>query len=235
MRASLAGILILLGVMGVAMDAAAEADQEIISSQPPLIVDHKNTVTINSGSYHLSSRNQDFSLVGPESCSVFFGCGHTASPISNDFETASKDVYGFEYGRHIKHGFSYGLSYFQIQNSFAIPSLTPSQGKLKARFIFGVIKKYFGDTDGLQPFIGAGVGRVDLNVSGSVNDTAGGSAALASAGLRYNAGHINFVAEYRFVRTSGMSLEGNTDITGDVNGTLKLSGRGNFVGMGINF
>jgi opacity protein-like surface antigen len=233
MKACMACILILLGVMGAAMDAAA--DQEAASSQPPLIVEHKNTITINSGSYHLSSRNQDFYLVGPESCSIFFGCGHTAIPISNDFETASRDVYGFEYGRQIKHGFSYGFSYFQIQNSFSIPSLTPSQGKLKARFIFGVIKKHFGAPDGLQPFIGAGVGVVDVNVSGGVNDTAGGAAAQASAGLRYNVGHLSFVAEYRFVRTGGMSLDGNTDITGNVNGSLKLSGRGNFVGLGYNF
>ncbi|MBI5891334.1 MAG: hypothetical protein HZB47_11765 [Nitrosomonadales bacterium] len=229
----MAGILILSGFMGA--NAAASADQEIALAQPPLIVEHKNTVTINSGSYHLSSRNQDFYLVGPQSCSLFFGCGNTAIPISNDFETASRDVYGFEYGRKIKHGFSYGFNYFQIQNSFSIPSLTPSQGKLKARFIFGVIKKYFGDADGLQPFIGAGVGKVDLSVSGSENDTAGGSAALVSTGLRYSVGHMSFIAEYRLMRTSGMSLAGNTDITGDVNGSLKLSGRGNFVGLGFNF
>jgi len=227
------GILILLSVMSPAM--AAEADQENVTNQPPLIVEHKNTITINSGFYHLSDHKQDFHVVGPETCSLFLGCGHTASPVSNEFETASRDVYGFEYGRRIKHGFSYGLSYFQIQNSFSIPSLTPPQGKLKARFFLGVIKKHFGDSDGLQPFIGVGGGRVDLNVSGSVNDTAGGNAALVSAGLRYNVGHMSFVAEYRFVRTTGLSLARNADITGHVNGKLYLSGRGNFVGMGINF
>jgi opacity protein-like surface antigen len=233
MRMYLVGILLLLGIMSTAM--AAKADQENVSNQPPLIDEHKNTITINSGFYNLSHRQQDFKLVGPQSCSWLFGCGYTSSSISNDFGTTTRDVFGLEYGRHIKHGFSYGLSYFQIKNSFVMPTLTPSQGKLKAGFIFGVIKKYFGGSDGFQPFIGVGVGRVDLNVSGCANDTAGGVAAQANAGLRYRAGRMSFVAEYRFVRTASMSLAGNVNITGNVTGKLNLSGRGSFVGMGINF
>jgi opacity protein-like surface antigen len=233
MRMYLLGILFLLGVMNPAM--AAEADQENVSNQPPLINEYKNTITINSGFYHLSHRQQDFKLVGPLSCNWLFGCGYPTIPTSNEFETTSRDVFGLEYGRKFKRGFSYGLSYFQIRNPFVIPVLTPSQGTLKTRYLFVVIKKYFGNSDGLQPFVGVGGGRADVSVSGCVNDTAGGLAAQANAGLRYRAGRMSFVAEYRFVRTASMSLEGNTYATGDVVGKLDLSGRGGFVGMGINF
>lgn len=229
----IACILILLGVMGVTIDAVAEPESN--PSPALLSVEHKNTVTLNFGSYNIYKRNQDWKITGSYSCTLF--CGYDSLPLPTEFDTTSRNVVGLEFERQFKHGFSYGLTYFQIKNSFAVPSLTPSHGTLDAKFYIPMIKKYFGDPGGFRSYIAVGLGQVRGDIGGyaNVSSLTGGEAAQAVAGFRYLTGRIDFVAEYRYVRTTTMSLLNTNSGTGTVRGQIDLSGRGNFVGLGVRF
>ncbi len=241
MRQKSIHIWILLGVLGVQTVAAAAPEFERPSA--PLITDeHKNTVTFGSAAYNLVKRNQDWNLTGAYSSGgcVFWiicgGSGYRSSPLSNQFDTSSRDVYSIAYERHFKHSFSVGLTYFRINNSFVIPSVTPSQGEVKTKFYFATITKYFGRPGGLQPLIGAGIGRVSTNVGGYINKSANREAAQAIVGLNYKYGRINFIAEYRYVYAfikDGLSSK--NQYTGSVFGDLDLSGHGPSARLGISF
>ena len=171
MRPKIFCIWILSGVLGI--HTVAEAAPEFEQPSAPLITDeHKNTVSFGSGAYNLVKRNQKWNITGAyfsEKCILLvfcYGPGYTWGPLSNQFDTSSRDVYSIAYERHFRHSFSVGLTYFQINNSFVTPSVTPSQGEVKTKFYFATITKYFGRPGGLQPLIGAGVGRVVSNVGG---------------------------------------------------------------------
>jgi hypothetical protein len=202
-----------------------------------LIVQHKNTITLNFGSYDIAKSRQDLSLIGGSyGCVLFclFGSGYDLSQLPNEFDTSSREVVGLGYERQFKHGLSFGADYFQIKNSFVIPSLIPSHGTVKAKFYFATFKKYFGDPGGFQPFIGIGNGQVRSFIGGYINNSEDGNAAQAVAGLRYQTDRFSFIAKYRRVRTRMMRIKGASG-TGDITGNLDLSGRGNFVGLGVRF
>lgn len=231
MRAKIVCILIMFGIAGISVDAVAEPEA---NAAPPLLAsEYKNTVTLNFGTYNLSKRSQDLYTLGPSVNYILYTARHS-TPLANDFDTASRDVYGLEYERHIRYGFSYGLSYFQIRNSFSTPSLIPARGELTAKFYFVTFNKYFGTVGGLQPFIGIGNGQVQAGLGGGVNRSATGNAAQLVAGVRYQTGRVNIVAKYRAVRTSGVGLNGPTD-TGSIVGWTDLSGQGSFIGIGVAF
>ncbi|HEY0664897.1 MAG TPA: hypothetical protein VGD24_02410 [Gallionella sp.] len=229
MKAIIGVILTLLCVMGVVLDAVAEP--ELDSDQPP--VEYKTTVMLNTGTFNSYKRVQDWQITGPWGC--FLWCGYSSSALPNEFDTSSRDVYGIEIERQIKNGWSYGISYFQTRSTFTIPSVSPAQGIVKAGFYFAMFKKYFGDPAGLRPFIGIGPGKVDASLGGYVNSSADGSAKQAVAGLSYQSRRISFVAGYRYVVTDFFSLHNSIDGVGSVYGKMDLSGRGNFVGLGVNF
>lgn len=233
MRVGVLCILVLIGVMGVLVDASA--DPETNSGSAPLFVENKNTVSLSFGSYNIYKRNQDWSIAGPYRCALF--CGYASLPLPTEFDTTSRNVVGLEFERQFKHGFSFGLTYFKIRNSFAVPSLTPSQGTLDAWFIIPTVKKYFGEPGGFRPYIAVGLGQVRGDIGGyaNVSRLTDGSAAQAVAGLRYQSGRISLVAEYRYVRAEQIHLQTTDKGTGSVHGGVDLSGRGNFAGLGIHF
>lgn len=235
MKAVIGNFLTLLCVIGVVLDAVAEPVPDSVLHP----VEYKTTVLLNSGTFNMYNRVQDLSITGPWGCGTFLFifdyCGHSSSALPNEFDTSARDVYGLEIERQIKNGWSYGISYFQIRSTFSTPSVSPTQGILKAGFYFAMFKKYFGDPAGLRPYIGIGPGKVDASLGGYVNSGADGSAKQAVAGLSYQNGRISFVAGYRYVTTDFFWLHNPNDGVGAVHGNMDLSGRGNFVGLGINF
>lgn len=240
MKITISCVLTTLGGMGILCNAMAESETNPTSA--PLIAEHKNTVTLNFGTYNLANHSQDWNIVGPAysgGCFMLIICtgpGHSWSPLSNEFDTSSRDVFGIGYEREIKHGFSFGIDYFQIKNSFVIPSITPSQGEVTTKFYFIAAKKYFGAPGGFRPFIGLGVGQVSAKISGYVNRSASGSAAEAMLGLSYQTGRSRFAAGYRFVNTNIVGgLDSSAFNTGEVFGSLDLRGSGYFVGLGVGF
>lgn len=239
MKTGIRFIAVLASIVGIVTNVAAEP--EIDSNLPPLIVGYKNTVTIKSGSYSISKRNQNLAILGPGIyvAPTFFGSYTTypryALPI--EISNSSRDVINISFERQTNRGFSFGGELLHLNNSYVISSISASQSKIKSAFLFAIVKKYFGEPGGFQPFVagGAGGGSTDLNPDRTEHrKTASGAAAQVVAGIRYQNSHVSGYAEYRNVYAPSLSFpEG--DHTGDIEGKLNLSGQGYFVGLGIHF
>lgn len=219
----LVGIVLLWGSM--AGNSAADTN----------FAESKNFVTPKLGTYTLANRHQDMKIVGEKGCFLF--ClleGYPLLPLANEFDTASRAVVGLAYERRTDRGFSYGADLLHVRNSFETPTLGPSSGEMRTIFLFATMQKYFGDPDGVRPYMSVGIGPVDAKLSGSVSRSASGYAAQALAGVRYHSARIYAVAEFRYVYAPSLDIEHEVR-TGEIAGSLNLSGQGYFVGLGLRF
>jgi len=236
MKTGIRCIALLASIIGIVTDAAAEP--EINSSLPPLIVEHKNTVAIKFGSYSIAKRNQNLAILGPGSfVSPLFGGSYIAYPryaLPIEISNSSQDVINISFERQTNRGFSFGGELLHLNNSYALASISPSQGKIKSTFLFATVKKYFGEPGGFQPFVAGGAGGGSTELNTDKRRTANGPAAQVVTGIRYQNSRINGYAEYRYVYAPSLSFSEGKN-TGDIEGKLNLSGQGYFVGIGIHF
>ena len=101
-------------------------------------------------------------------------------------------------------------------------------------FYLATLKKDFGDLRGVRPFVAGGVGLITPRLAGSMSRNAGGSAAQAAAGLRYESGRTSVIAEYRYVWAPSSDPDARVEM-GDVQGKVNLGGQAYFLGLGIKF
>ncbi len=250
MKHVLIGTLLVLGIMGVHGNALAEPEPEAppmaapmpeTAPPPPAAPrEYKNSVTLTYGNYRLLRGSTDFMVTTGHSCSTtwFFvnitTCGPTLSSVPAAIDTASRQVFGLEYERAIKHGFSYGATLFQTTNTIATPTGTPTQGVVKTTFILATLNKYFGSPGGLQPFVGVGIGMASSHVGGGINTDGGGTPVMARFGVRYQVGRISVKAGYRTIHANS-ELSANMDTVGAMTGGYSMSGRGLYAGVGVHF
>lgn len=229
--------LLVLGIMGGYGNALAEPESAAAALAAP---EYKNSVTFTYGNYRLLHGNTDFMVTTGHGCTTTWflvnitTCGPTLSSVPTTIDTASRGVFGLEYERAIKHGFTYGATLFQITNTITTPTGTPAQGVMKTTFILATFNKYFGSPGGLQPFIGLGLGLARSHVGGIINTDGGGTPVMARFGVRYQAGRISVKAGYRTIHASS-ELSGNMDTVGAMTGGYSVSGRGFYAGVGAHF
>lgn len=198
--------------------------------------ERRNSVTFTYGTYILAHSAQNWSLIGPYSCSTFLFftiCGNSMTPQENRFDTFAHDVGGLEYERKLGRHFAYGATWFHAKTTFTTPSLTPATGVARADFLMATITLYMRQPGSVRPFIGVGYGDIWGRLSGGVNQDISGAASMARIGLRYETERANYVLGYRDVRTSLIYNRGAE--VGSISGTTNLSGRGIYVGAGVRF
>ncbi len=246
-------MLLTLGIVGSPCNAMAEeaapaapGAAPAAPDAPPVVpaaaLEHKNEVSWTLGTYRLLSGSTNFGITTGVSCYsyVFFGwhtqCDPIQSPVPATIHPVSRGVIGAEYERAFGHwGFSYGATLFEVQNDFATPTRTPTQGIVQTTFLLATFNKYFGTPNGLQPFIGIGLGMADSSFGGSFNKISGGGLAeMARIGVRYQSGRISVKAGYRFVHANA-SLSPDPLKIGSITGQYSVSGRGVYAGVGFNF
>lgn len=227
--------LFLLSVLGVAAEAAEpEEDNDTVATPAAR---KKNTILLTYGTYRLFTQSQNWQVAGGLTCKniliIFSSCSQSTSPLANEFDTRSREVYGAEYEREYKDGFSYGAILFQARNSFTVPAISASPLVSTAHMAFATITKYFGEPGGFQPFFGIGAGGMQSQVGdGTKIQGATGGGFLVKAGLRYESGRASIFAGFRATHISGNLT---TDATKPTFGTMKAGGRGFYAGAGINF
>jgi hypothetical protein len=159
---------------------------------------------------------------------------HERSQVPVEIGTSSKEVVSIAYERRTKYGFSYGGEILHISNSFLIPSLSSTATNMKTNFVFAEIKKYFGEPDSVRPYLLGGLGVASADLKSIVNSNASGLAAQILCGFSYQLGRTSLFAEYRYLIAPSLSLADGKN-TGDIEGSLKLSGYGFNIGVGTHF
>lgn len=238
-------LAVLLGAMGLCAGAMAETETSPLPA--PKAERYNNMVTFNFGTLGLSNSSQDWNITGPYYTSsggclfLIFVCsgpssGYTWGPLPNHFDTAARRVFGVEYERRFLDITGYGIDYFQMKNSFVIPSVTPVAGDVTTQFAFVYLKRYLAYPDGLRPYFSLGLGIFRSSFRGYINREAGGNATKAVLGLSYETGRMRFIAEYRKIDAYSITALGSSPVqTGDVFGGLDMSGSGTFFGLGTAF
>lgn len=204
----------------------------------------KNFVSLKLGSFTLDNSEQTLERsVNPHSCLLGTCVDIEQLPMQIDSAVTSPSI-GLEYERMTRKGFSFGADVFQSTHRYTIPSLNPSEGELEVRYFFANLKKYFGNPQGLQLFLAAGLGLAKAEMTGSADTNsesggqeASGFSASGRVGLRYQVKRLGVIAEYRYVSAPDISLDsfGVESKTGKVIGTLDLGGEGYFVGVDFPF
>ncbi len=239
MKSVCACILILVGIMGIVIDVSA-AEPESGTTTPPLIVEYKNLVTIKTGAFTFARKQQNLAILGPAVCDgycVLFGNSasyYPRSPLPIEINGSTSKVVNLAYERRTNRGFSYGGDLLRINNSYVIPLSNTAPAPMNTTFLFATIKKYFGDPNSLRPYFAGGIGVASTNLRGSINRTKSGLAGQILTGISYQFGRTSLLAEYRYVYAPSLSLPSATN-TGDIEGSLNLSGHAYFIGLGINF
>ncbi|MFZ2161048.1 MAG: hypothetical protein WAW02_02415 [Sideroxyarcus sp.] len=232
-------LLLFIGVFGVVIEAAAEPEPDV-SPAPQLVPEFKNSIIIKTGTFTIRQKNQNLQILGPVTCDPIF-CGllgaspsHTLTQLPVEIGTSSKEVVGIAYERRTNHGFSYGGEILHMSNSLYIPSLSSTAINMKTNFVFAEIKKYFGEPDSVRPYLLGGLGVASADLKSIVNNNASGLAAQILCGFSYQMGRTSLFAEYRYLIAPSISLPSGEN-TGDIEGSLKLSGYGFNIGLGARF
>jgi hypothetical protein len=223
--------------MGIVIDVSAEPESG--TTTPPLIVEYKNIVSIKTGTYTIASKQQSLATLGPAVCDaycLYFGASpsYPRSPLPIEISSSSSKVVNLAYERRTNRGFSYSGEILHISNSFVIPLSNTAPAPMNTTFLFATIKKYFGDPNSLRPYFAGGIGVASANLRGSINRTKSGLAAQILTGISYQFGRTSLFAEYRYVYAPTLSLP-SAKKTGDIEGSLNLSGQAYFIGLGVNF
>lgn len=212
-----------------ALVTALQADMASANprNKPPKDTSPKNIITLESGFYWLNKDKQDLQALGS---------GNTSSPLPIEFDS-SQDVVGIDYERRMSFGVRLGGRYMSVRHPYNVPSLSPSDGMLRAEYIFATVKKYFNESQDVQPFVGAGIGEVSGSLTGRITRRlSSNTAQVVLVGVRYQPGRIGAVAEYRYIRATDIKLSSpGINQAGDVHGELDLSGHGFFLGASVRF
>jgi hypothetical protein len=232
-------IVLFIGAFGVVTAAVAEPESDV-SPPPQLIPEYKNSILIKTGTFAIRQKYQNLQILGPVTCDPlfcdFFGASpsHTRTQLPVEIGTSSKDVVGIAYERRTNHGFSYGGEILHISNSLIIPSFSSTASTMKTNFLFVEIKKYFAEPDSVRPYLLGGLGLASADLKGNINRSASGLAVQLLCGFSYQLGRTSLFAEYRYLVAPSISLSDGKN-TGDVEGSLKLSGHGFNIGLGTRF
>lgn len=199
----------------------------------------KNIVSLKLGSFALDNSEQTLERsVNPHSCLLGTCVDIEQLPTQIDSAVTSPSI-GLEYERMTKKGFSFGADVFRSTHRYTIPSLNPSKGELEAYYAFATLKKYFGNTQGLQLYLAAGLGTVQAELTGSADTNSepggvegSGFSASGRVGLRHQVKRLGVIAEYRYVSAPEVSF---LTFGEPVRGTLNLGGEGYFIGVDFPF
>lgn len=161
-----------------------------------------NSINIKTGSYRISEATQNID-------------GTTVT-----FDDSSSSVFSVEYERGFGMDLSWGVELVDYSNNILAGS---TANNASTTIVMGTVRKYFGVSKYVQPYIGAGAGVSTVRIRG----TRSGLAFQGMAGMKFPFNSISAILEYKFI-----SSEADDD---DYGATVDVSGSGIFAGIAINF
>lgn len=143
--------------------------------------------------------------------------------------SSSSIAYGIEAELRHESDFAFGLEYFSHAYDYSTTASLES-GDLTLSYIFFNVKKYFRNSTGIQPYIGAGIGRTVASFSaggnGGITGDVDSNAAQIMAGAVYRWQQIGLYAEFKYKHDEFGIGGGNI---------TRASGVGLFAGVNVNF
>ena len=194
---SLFYLFILLTFLGVVTNASAETQRHFIN--------------VKYGQYTIDQTDQgitstDGTLV--KSCFLFW-CSesYTESITEININKHSNLGLGLEYEWEINNGFMLSGEYLYSENSYTVSSDPVNVGTISTRRTNVGIKKYFNRQSSFRPFIGIGLGKADVVLTGPLSGNMSGYVSVARAGFLYQFNRLGVFLEYQYIKDHGLKTE----------------------------
>ena len=166
----------------------------------------KYSVILKTGSYSMSTSSQ------------------TILARAVKFDDSASGVFGAEFIWNSNQDVSFGGEVFVHNNDY---TASGSPGEASASFIMFNARKHFMEGN-FRPFVGAGIGAGSVDLSGSLNGTAGGLAIQVLAGAEYRvADSVGLYVEYKNMLSA--------DLEDDAGESVDMTGSGVLAGVAIHF
>lgn len=143
--------------------------------------------------------------------------------------SAGGSSFGAEGEWRLANGLAFGAEVFSHGHSYTTPAATGS-GDLTALHILVNVKKYFRPASLVQPYVGGGLGVVNVSFSGGgangITGSSGGLAFQAMGGVAFRWQHVGIYTELKFQKAEVEDANGET---------VDASGTGLFTGLSVHF
>ncbi len=142
------------------------------------------------------------------------------------FDKSTSLPYGVDIYYRFSSGLTVGGELIQYTANFTTVGLS-DEHDVDVTLVMANVKKYFRNETKLQPFIGAGLGTVVVDISGpAVSGSSTGVAFQLMGGLEYRMSNIGFFGELKYIDAMSES---------DNNEKVDVSGTGIFTGITFHF